>query len=144
MYSVIQFALMIGEQNNTFACITTHTHAITYNLTLFDTQGVGKAANPTYMLPHIPPHLLSTPVAQSLASHVVLGNTSMSYCIQTGTSIFNQVSFCPSLYDGRTGKGSRGLERYPTFPYFDILKYSYSPFTFSHISKDNALHLNIC
>ena len=66
------------------------------------------------------------------------------YCIQTGTSMFNQVSFCPSLYDGRTGKGSRGLERYQTFPYFDILKYSYSPFTFSHISKDNALHLNIC
>ena len=35
----------------------------------------------SYMLPHIPPHLLSTPVAQSLASHVVLGNTSMSFTV---------------------------------------------------------------
>ena len=97
-----------------YFCMYYHTHA--RNNIQFDAIR-SRVGCQSYMLPHIPPHLLSTPVAQSLASHVVLGNTSMSYCIQTGTSIFNQVSFCPSLYDGRTGKGSRGLERYPTFPF---------------------------
>ena len=143
MYSVIQFALMIGEQNNTFACITTHTHAITYNLTPFDTLGVGKAANPTCFL--ISHRTCCRPQWHNLWHRMLCWETPACLLLYSDWNInVNQVSFCSSLYDGRTGKGSRGLERYPTFPYFDILKYSYSPFTFSHISKDNALHLNIC